>query len=89
MSSENHDPYEAAVAPLRAKEARLVAELDAVRKSLAAIEIAREAANWVSDANNGSRTSLTATTFLTPPAGRVFSEIQWIGPRTGLRKGCC
>jgi hypothetical protein len=38
------DPYEAADVPLRAKEARLVAELDAVRKSRAAIAAARLAA---------------------------------------------
>ena len=40
------DPYEAVAAPLRAKETRLVAELDAVRKSLAGIEAAREAAGF-------------------------------------------
>ena len=78
MSSENRDPYEAAVAPLRAKEARLVAELDAVRKSLAAIETAREAANWVSDSNSDARTSLTASTFLTPP-GRVSAKYNGLG----------
>lgn len=40
----NDDPYEIAAAPLRAKEARLVTELDAVRQSLAAIASARAAA---------------------------------------------
>ena len=40
------DPYEAAAAPLRAKRARLVIELDAVDKSLTAIEAARQAADF-------------------------------------------
>lgn len=41
------DPYEAAAAPLRAKRARLVAEIEAVDKSLAAIAVAREASGFV------------------------------------------
>jgi len=40
------DPYEAAAGPLRAKEARLVAELEAIRKSLAAIAAARETSDF-------------------------------------------
>ncbi|MGD0331831.1 MAG: hypothetical protein ABSA90_01095 [Xanthobacteraceae bacterium] len=40
----NSDPYEAAALSLREKESRLIAELDAVRKSLAGISAAREAA---------------------------------------------
>src|SRR5690242_20699102 len=44
-SAENQiSPYEAAAATLREKEARLVAELDAVRKSLVALEAASAAA---------------------------------------------
>ena len=44
MVNSVNDSYEAADAPLRAKETRLVAELDAVRKSRAQIAVAREAA---------------------------------------------
>jgi hypothetical protein len=44
MAIDASDPYEAAAASLRRKEARLAAELDAVRRSLAAIEAARVAA---------------------------------------------
>jgi hypothetical protein len=40
------DPYEAAAAPLRAREARLVVELEAVRKSLAAIAATRDASDF-------------------------------------------
>ena len=42
-----NDPYEAADAPLREKEARLVAELEAVRRSRAAIAAAREASGGI------------------------------------------
>jgi hypothetical protein len=40
------NPYEAAVASLREKEARLVAELDAVRKSIASLETALVAGGY-------------------------------------------
>jgi len=46
VTEKTLDPYEVAAAPLRAKEARLVTELDAVRRSLAAIEAARAAAGF-------------------------------------------
>ena len=42
MVADHHDPYEAADAPLREQEARLVAELDGVRKLRASIAAARE-----------------------------------------------
>jgi hypothetical protein len=45
MSNILADPYEAAEASLRKKEARLMAELEAVRKGLAAIALAREASD--------------------------------------------
>lgn len=45
MSNIPADPYEAAEASLRKKEARLIAELEAVRKGLAAIGLAREASD--------------------------------------------
>ncbi len=50
-------PYEAAAAPLKEKEARLVAELDAVRKSLEAIEVASVAGGFSSSPPRGVQRS--------------------------------
>lgn len=55
------DPYEAAAAPLRAKEARLVAELEAVRKGLVAIAAAREASDFVTSQILAEHPSLGST----------------------------
>jgi hypothetical protein len=49
MVDSNSDPYEAADAPLREKEGRLIAELEAVRQSRAAIAAARVAAGRETD----------------------------------------
>lgn len=57
MVSENlPNPYESAVAALREKEARLIAEIEAVRKSIASLETAQIAAGYVSCSAHASLT---------------------------------
>ncbi len=68
------DPYEAADAPLREKEACLVTELDAVRKSRAMIAAAREAGG-----HGGSPPLNVSAEQVAPPAMPIADKYKGIG----------